>query len=249
VPVLSIVLALLVVATPVRAESRLVSEVRASLTRYHEDVGRLDTLRAELTAEARTAPSVDTLVALAHICFVWGDIRARTPEDKLAVYEQGRQAAKRAIELAPKSVLAHFWYATHTGRLGQTRGVMRSLFLLPTVKQESETVLELDPTFVPGYALAANLYYEVPSMLGGDLDRAEQMFRKGLGLAPRFTAMRVGLAKTLIRKGRLAEARKELQAVLDEKSPDNLADWTLKDSRRARELLESIANKASASAG
>ena len=61
--------------------------------------------------------------------------------------------------------------------------------------------------------------------------------------------MRVGLAKTLIRKGRLAEARTELQAVLDEKTPDNLADWTVKDSRRARELLESIRNKSSASAG
>ena len=146
-------------------------------------------------------------------------------------------------------MLAHFWYATHTGRWAQTRGVMRSLFLLSTVRQESETVLQLDPTFAPGYALAANLYYEVPPLLGGDLDRAEQMFRRGLALAPRFTAMRVGLAKTLIRKGRLAEARTELQAVLDEKAPDNLADWTMKDSRRARELLESIRNTSSASAG
>ena len=246
--ILAVVLAL-VMASSAWAETSLVLEVRASLTRYHEDPSRLDTLRSDLTARVQAHPSVDTLVALAHVCFVWGDIRARTPEEKLAVYDQGREAARRAIELSPRSVLAHFWYATHTGRWGQTRGVMRSLFLLPTVKQESETVLELDPTFAPGYALAANLYYEVPALLGGDLDRAEQMFRKGLALAPRFTAMRVGLAKTLIRRGRLAEARTELQAVLDEKAPDNLADWTVKDSRRARELLQSLGNKSSASAG
>src|SRR5262249_15621313 len=152
-------------------------------------------------------------------------------------------------ELAPRSVLAHFWYGTNTARWGQTKGVMRSLFLLPTVKQEIETVLDLDPTFAPGYALAANVYYDVPPLLGGDLDRAEQMFRKGLLLAPRFTAMRVGLAKTLIKKGRIAEARQELQAVLDEKAPDNLADWTMKDARRARELLESLKERSSASAG
>ena len=235
--------------SPAWAESPLVTAVRRSMASYHENPSRLDGLRADLAAAVKTDPSVDTLVALAHICFVWGDIRARTPEEKLEVYEQGRQAAKRAVELAPRSVLAHFWYATHTGRWAQTRGVMRSLFLLSTVRQESETVLQLDPTFAPGYALAANLYYEVPSLLGGDLDRAEQMFRRGLALAPRFTAMRVGLAKTLIRKGRLAEARTELQAVLDEKAPDNLADWTMKDSRRARELLESIRNTSSASAG
>ena len=36
---------------------------------------------------------------------------------------------------------------------------------------------------------------------------------------PKFTGMRVGLAKTLIKKGRIEEARHELQAVLDEKEP------------------------------
>jgi len=69
------------------------------------------------------------------------------------------------------------------------------------------------------------------------------MFRKGLAIAPRFTAMRLGLARTLIKKGRFAEARMELQAILDEKTPDNIADWTVKDTRRARELLESIRGK------
>ncbi len=76
-------------------------------------------------------------------------------------------------------------------------------------------------------------------MLGGDLDRAEKLFRTGLGLDPTFTSIRVGLAKTLLKKGRVAEARKELEAVLAEKAPHNLADWTLKDSVEARELLDS----------
>ncbi len=240
--ILAAILTLLIASTA-WAESPLVGEVRASAARYHENPGRVDTLRAGLTEAVKTDPDVDTLVALAHICFIWGDVRARTPEEKLEAYEQGRQAAKRAMELAPRSVPAHFWYGTNTGRWGQTKGVVRSLFLLPTVKQEIETILQLDPSFAPGYALAGNVYYEVPALLGGDLDRAEQMFRKGLALAPRFTAMRVGLARTLIKKGRIPEARKELQAVLDEKAPDNLADWTMKDSRRARELLDALGDK------
>lgn len=230
----------LVVVLPAWARSPLVDEVRASASRYHEEPSRIDTLRAGLAEAVKTDGSVDNLIALAQICFIWGDIRAKTPAEKLEAYEQGRQAAKRAVELAPRSVPAHFWYGTNTGRWGQTRGVVRSLFLLPTVKHEIATVLELDPGFAPVYALAGNVYYEVPLLLGGDLDRAEQMFRKGLALAPRFTGMRVGLAKTLIKKGRIADARKELRAVLDEKAPQNLADWTMKDSRQARELLESI---------
>ena len=225
------------------AQSPLVAQVRAWATRYHEDPPRIDAMRAQLAAAVQTDPHVDTLVALSQVCFIWGDIRAKTSDDKLSAYEQGREAAKRAVDLAPRNALAHFWYATNIGRWGQTKGVVRSLFLLPTVRQEIATVFELDPKFPPAYSLAGNVYYEVPEMLGGDLERAEQMFRNGLMLDPRFTGMRVGLAKTLIKKGRLGEARRELEAVLAEKAPSNLADWTLKDSTRARELLSSIRGK------
>ena len=147
------------------------------------------------------------------------------------------------MELDPKNVAAHFWYGTNTGRWGQTKGVLRSLFLLPTVREEIQTVLALNPKFTSVYSLAGSLDYEVPGLFGGDLNRAEEMFRKGLELDPKFTGMRVGLAKVLIKRGQIGEARRELEAVLDEKEPRNLADWTLKDSRDARALLESIKDK------
>ena len=242
-PILTAAVLAFVLAHSAWARSPLVDEVRASATRYHEDPRRIDTFRAGLTEAVKTDSSVDNLIALSQVCFISGDIRAKTPEDKLEAYEQGRQAAKRAVELAPKSVEAHFWYGTNTARWGQTKGVVRSLFLLPTVKQEIELIMALDPNFAPVYALAGNVYYEVPAVLGGDLDQAEQLFRKGLALDAKFTGMRVGIAKTLIRKGRIAEARKELQAVLDENAPRSLADWTMKDAKDARALLESIKGK------
>jgi predicted Zn-dependent protease len=81
--------------------------------------------------------------------------------------------------------------------------------------------------------------------LGGDLDLAEQMFMRGLEQDPKFTGMRVGLGKTLIRKGRIADAKRELQAVLEEKAPTNPADWALKDGQEARALVASIRSKSS----
>lgn len=225
---------------PLWARSPLVAEVRIFSSRYHENLARLDTIREELEQVVRTDPHADELVALAQICFIWGDIRATTAAQKLEAYEQGRQAAKRAVQMDPKNVAAHFWYATNTGRWGQTKGVVRSLFLLPIVQEEIQIILDLDPQFTAVYTLAGNVSYEVPGFLGGDLDKAEQMFRKGLEQDPKFTGMRLGLAKTLIKKGRIEEARHELQAVLDEKEPRNLADWVMKDARRARELLEAI---------
>jgi tetratricopeptide (TPR) repeat protein len=151
--------------------------------------------------------------------------------------------AKRVIELEPRHVEGRFWYALNTARWGQTKGVVRSLFLLPSVQQEIQTILQLDPKFTPVYALAGHMFYEVPGLLGGDLKKAEEMFRKGLEQDPRFTAMRVGLGKALIKLGRITEAQRELQTVLDEKAPSNPADWAMRDARETRELLEALKSK------
>jgi len=228
---------LLSAAGAASAQSPLAAEVRALAGRYHENPGRIDALRPLVAQAAQADPSVDNLLALAQIAFLYGDVRALRPEDKLDAYEQGRQAARRAAEIAPRNARAHFWYATNAGRWGQTKGVLRSLFLLPEVKRGMETALELDPQFPPAYVLAGTVYYEVPGLVGGDLERSERLFRRGLEVDGHFTGLRVGLARTLIKRGRVAEARRELQAVLDEKVPSNPADWTLKDSPEARRLL------------
>jgi hypothetical protein len=231
---------LLVAAAPAGAESPLAAQVRVWATRYHENPARLDALRADLAPALERGADIEDLLALAQVSFIWGDVRGRTRDEKLRAYDQGRQAARRATELAPRSVLAHFWLATNTGRWGQTNGIVRSLFLLRTVKEELDIVLALDPAFPPAYSLAGHVYVEVPPLLGGDLARAERMFRTGLALAPAFTGMRVGLAKTLVKQGRLAEARQELAAVLAETAPANPADWAMKDSVEARALLASL---------
>lgn len=229
---------LLAAATGAAAQSPLVAEVVA--TRYHENPCRLDALRDGLERAVRGDPHVADLVALARVSFIWGDIRAATVEQKLDAYDRGHQVARRAIEQAPWNAAARFWFATNTARWGQTKGVRRSLVLLPTVQEEIRTILDLDPTFTAVYALAGNVFYEVPGLLGGDLGKAKAMFRKGLEQDPKFTGLRVGLGKTLIKTGRIAEARYQLQAVLDERAPTNLADWTLKDSREAKALFDAI---------
>jgi tetratricopeptide (TPR) repeat protein len=222
------------------AQSPLAAEVRGLTARYHENPARIDALRPLVAQAVQADPSVDTLLALAQIAFLYGDVRAQGPPEKLDAYEQGRQAARRAAEIAPRNARAHFWYATNAGRWGQTKGVLRSLFLLPEVKRGMETALELDPRFPPAYVLAGTVYYEVPGLFGGDLEKSERLFRAGLEVDARFTGLRVGLARTLIKRGRGAEARRELQAVLDEKAPSNAADWTLKDTPVARRLLAEL---------
>jgi tetratricopeptide (TPR) repeat protein len=230
-------------AAVAHARSPLVGQLNVVATRYHEDPTRLDTLREGLEQAVRDDPDASNFTALSRVSFIWGDLRAKSEEEKLAAYERGRASGRRAIELEPQAFLGHLWYAINTARWGQTKGVARSLFLLPTVRDEIRILLELAPDVAAVHALAGNVDYEVPGPLGGDIDRAEAAFRKGLQLDPGFTDIRVGLAKVLIKKNQAAEARRELQAVLEEKDPSNLADWTVKDVPDARRLLESIRDR------
>jgi tetratricopeptide (TPR) repeat protein len=216
---------------------------RALIARYHEDPRRIDQARDLLEGEIMRERPVESLVELARVWYVYGDVRAVTEEQKLAAGARGREIGERAVELAPRDWQAHLWYAINTGRWGQTKGLVRSLFLLPAVREEVDTILTLNPRAAAGHALAGNVFFEVPPLLGGDRARAEKHYRKGLAIDPAYTVIRVDLARLLIARGRYADARAELRRVLTEHAPTHVADWTVKDRPRARDLLESIKGK------
>lgn len=220
-----------------------VETARALVARYHEDLSAIDRARTVLEDAVTREARVETLVALSYVCFLWGDVRARTADDKLAAYERGREVGRRAVELAPHSHDAHLWYAINTGRWGQTKGILRSLFLLPTVREEIDVLLALDPRSPRAHAFAGNVFLELPRVAGGDPARAGSHFRAALAVDPRFTVARIGLARVHIAAGRYQEARRELQRVIDEPAPTLIADWTVKDLPRARTLLASIRDR------
>lgn len=236
-------LALLVLPPLTTTAQTPVEAARALVARYHEDPTTIDRARDLLEAALARDRQPDTMVMLSYVYFLIGDVRATSADEKLAAYDRGREIGKRAVELAPKNPEAHVWYGINTGRWGQTKGIMRSLFLLPTVREEIDATLALDPRNLRALALSGNVFLEVPRIAGGDRDKAEVQFRRALEIDPHFTVARVDLARVLIATGRQADARRELQRVIAERQPNNIADWTVKDLPRARELLESIKGK------
>ena len=103
-PLVLAALVLLTVTVEAAAQSPLVAELRRVSVRYHEDPTRLDTLRAGLEQATAADPRPENLVALAQIEFIWGDIRAKTQEEKLKAYDAGRQAAKRVADADPREI-------------------------------------------------------------------------------------------------------------------------------------------------
>jgi tetratricopeptide (TPR) repeat protein len=236
--------AILFMAPPASAESSL-ERATALYAAYHENLSRLDTARDLLERMLKSDPQVQAMIFLSRVYFTWGDVRAKNDEEKLQAYERGRDVGKRAVELAPRNPEAHFWYTVNLGRWSQTKGVLRALFNVPTMDKEIKLLLELAPTHPGTHDLTGNFYFSLPGLFGGDMTKAEQHFRKALEYDPHFTAARVDLARFLITKKNYAEARRELRKVLEEKSPRTYADWVVKDTKRARELLESIKDKKS----
>lgn len=227
-------------ATSTPPTSAVVVDAWKNITSFHEDLTRIDRARDALEREVAREPSLEALLLLAWAHLIWADYRAPDVNAKLASYERGRDVAKRAIEIAPRSPEAHLWYAANLGRWAITKGKLHAAFLLSTLKQEINTILEIDPDHVPGLALAGSFYLETPAMFGGDLPRAEGYLRKALSLDPHFTRARVELGRCLIAEGRFDEARQELKGVLDERQPSYIADWVMRHKPTAERLLAEI---------
>jgi predicted Zn-dependent protease len=232
--------AVAVSATAAGTDDTPLERARALIARYDEDPARIDRARQLLEAALERERPVEAMILLSRVYFLTGEVRARDDDERLAAYGRGRDWGRRAVELAPRSEEAHVWYALNIGRWGQVKGVMRSLFLLPTLKEEIDTIFAINPKSVRGHALAGNVLLELPGILGGDRKKAEEHFRAGLAVDPHFTVLRVDLARLLIAAGRREDARRELTRVVNETAPTSPADWNARDRPRARALLESL---------
>jgi hypothetical protein len=132
-------------------------------------------------------------------------------------FEQGIEAGQAAAVLAPDRPEGHFWTAANMGALAESFGVRQGLKYRTPIRQELETVLRIAPAFQEGSADRAlgRWYAKVPSLFGGSHTKAEAHLRASLTYDPNSTASRFFLAELLIDAGRKAEARVELQRVLD----------------------------------
>lgn len=198
----------------------------------------------ELMATARQlAPRNERALYLwARIHFQLGDNSA-SPAEKLRWYERAKAISETLKTLNDNNPLGHLWWAIAYGRIGQLRGVMRSLFMVPMLKREFTRTLELDPQNATAHDALGVLYYTLPAFAGGSLTRAEEHFRKALAIDPNYTVVRLDLARTLIKANRHAEALTQLELLLATKNPTIPADYYLDDRPEAERLLRQLAGR------
>jgi hypothetical protein len=144
------------------------------------------------------------------------------------IFEDGIAAAKIAAALRPERPEGHFWMAANMGALAESFGMRQGLKYRGAIKDALLTVLKVDPAFQQGSADRAlgRWYFKVPGLFGGSKTKSEEHLRKSLTYAPQSTASHFFLAETLFELDRDADARAELQRVLD--APID-PDWAPED--------------------
>ena len=100
--------------------------------------------------------------------------------------ESGVDAGKAAVASAPNRPEGHFWLAANMGAIAESYGVRAGLKYRKLIKEELDTVLRLDASFMRGSADRAlgRWYFKVPTLLGGNRKLAEEHLRASLQYRP-----------------------------------------------------------------
>jgi tetratricopeptide (TPR) repeat protein len=169
----------------------------------------------------------------------WEGDQKKESSEKIAMYEQAVEMARRGVEANPKSVGGHFWLGVGLGKIGETRGVLRSLFLVDPIKKEMMTVLFLDPTNDGAHLVLGVMYRKLPGFIGGSNKRSVEELKKAITFNPRSTLHHLELAKTYIEESQTDRAEGELRTLLTIMDPSDPVEGR-KDKREAEKMLSEL---------
>lgn len=184
-----------------------------------------------------------------HCLYLWSRIHiqkgddARTKGEKLSYFARAKAVAETLIALNDQNDEGHCWWGVAQGRVGQTRGVLNSLFMVSGLKKAFGRALEINPNHPTALDAMGVLYYELPGFAGGSLAKSEQYYKRGIESAPNYTLLRLDLAKVYVKQKRWTAARAQLDSLLATVDPLYPADAELDDKPEARQLLKQIEGK------
>ena len=156
-----------------------------------------------------------------------------------ASLEQGRDAGKIASRVDPQKPEGHFWYAANMGELAKRSPITVGLRSVDDIKAAMNKVVEIQPDYQSASAYDALGQLELATRLkGGDAKKAVELLEKGMQMAPDNTNIRIHLAEAYLAVKRDADARKQLDHLLQMKPhPDYVPEYR-EAVEKAKKLIE-----------
>lgn len=162
-------------------------------------------------------------------------------KERQTIFAQGVYHAQKAIDIESEKPDGYYWHGVNNGKYGETRGVLKSLFLVKPIKEAMNKVIELDRSYEEGGPdrVLGRVYFKLPGFAGGSKDKSLEHLLKSKEYGPNDAVTRIYLAETYLAKDEKDKAREELEYVLN-MEPD--LRWTAAvDENKvvAKELLNS----------
>ncbi len=225
--------------TPAPAGSTLIEESdalyaeRADLAKAKEALAKLE------QALAAKEDAYSAYWRMSRLYYWIGDHTAAN-DAKKPIFQQGIEAARKAIAADPAKADGHFWLGVNYGVYGEAKGVLKSLALVKPIKEEMRRVLEIDPAYDRGGAdrVLGRVYHEVPRLFGGSEKQSLVHLLKAVEYGPQVGLNLLYLADTYISLDRLDDARKTLETILSPEPLPDLIPETESEKAQAREKLE-----------
>lgn len=164
------------------------------------------------STEAAPTPAADPVqTGLAAIQSRWAEIQYQTPADqRAAAFEALAAEAERFRQAHPNRAEPLIWEGIVLSTWAGAKGGLSALGLCKDARADFEAALKLDPQALQGsaYTSLGSLYYQVPGWpIGfGDDERAEELLKQALAIAPDSIDANYFYGDYLIDQGRYAEA-------------------------------------------
>jgi tetratricopeptide (TPR) repeat protein len=131
--------------------------------------------------------------------------------------------SQRAIHQNSRSGVGYFFKGLCLGRLGEMKGIWRSLTIITPVRENMETAARIDPTIDHGgpHRALGRLYFKLPRVLGGNLKKSIDHLLKAVDYGPRYWENHFFLAESYYENQQYLLARAELQKAMDIASQSN----------------------------
>lgn len=197
-------------------------------------------LRVLLEQGMENSENVPALLKLAAVYLDLGYGVYVDPAEKKASFNEGARMAKKALLIHEDSAEAHFLYAANLGSAAELEGLVSSALTIQELKRHVHRVLELDETYAPAHHMLGRLYEELPWLLGGNQAAAGEHLEKAVTLNPLYAPGRLDWAKWLVKQGRIEEARRELNVVIEQPPLEKKWIWEQKHRPEAMLLLRQI---------
>ena len=217
-------------AETIAKADQLFSE-RRDLSKLREAI---DVLRRALTDNLR---SYEVEWKFARNCYF---LARHTDDDKERdkAFEDGKAAAQIAIHMEPNKPDGYFWYGANLGEQANRSPIMVGLKSIDEIRDAMNKVIELQPD----YALASS--YDVlgqieleTGLMGGKPEKAVEYLEKSLTLEKNNGDIHIHLAEAYLALKKEAEAKKQLEYVLQMKPhPEYMPEYE-EQMDKAKQLL------------